>query len=54
MSAKEAPIKRILEILSMVQNIESASMVLFTVDNDPEEPVVRLSVVWEFERSKTE
>jgi len=54
MSAEETPIKRILEILSTIQNIESASMVLFTIDNDPEEPVVRLSVVWEFERSKTE
>ena len=54
MSEKELPIKRVLEILSTIQNIESDSMVLFTVDNDPEEPVVRLSVVWEFDRSKTE
>jgi len=54
MSEKELPIKRVLEILSAIQNIESDSMVLFSVDNDPEEPVVRLSVVWEFERSKTE
>jgi len=50
----ELPIKRIIEILSTIQNIEPDSMVLFTVDNDPEEPVVRLSVVWEFERSETE
>ena len=48
----ELPIKRILEILSTIQNIEPDSMVLFTVDNDLDEPVVRLSVVWEFERSK--
>ncbi len=52
MSEKESPIKRIIEILLKIQNIESDSMVLFTVDNDPEEPVVRVSVVWEFERSE--
>ena len=49
---EELPIKRVLEILSTIQNIESDSMVLFSVDNDPNESVVRLSVVWEFERSK--
>ena len=52
--SEKLPIKRVLEILSTIQNIEPDSMVLFSVDNDPEEPVVRLSVVWEFERSKTE
>ena len=52
MSEIDLPIKRVLEILSTIQSIEPDSMVLFTVDNDPEEPVVRLSVVWEFERSK--
>jgi len=50
----ELPIKRILEILSAIQNIEPDSMVLYSVDNDPDEPVLRLSVVWEFERSKKE
>jgi len=54
MSENETPIKRILEILSTIQNVESDSMVLFSVDNDPEESMVRLSAVWEFERSKEE
>ena len=52
--SERLPIKRIIEILSTINDIESDSMVLFTVDNDPDEPVLRLSVVWEFERSKTE
>ena len=50
----ELPIKRIIDILAIIQNIESDSMVLYSMDNDPDEPVLRLSVVWEFERSKTE
>ena len=54
MSEKELPMKRIIEILIELQSIESDSMVLYTMDNDPTEPVIRISVVWEFERSKTE
>jgi len=53
-SEKESPIKRIIEILLKIQNTEPDSIVLFTVENDPEEPAVRVSAVWEFERSKTE
>ena len=51
MSENELPIKKIIVILSNIQNIEADSMVLCTVDNDPDEPVVRITVVWEFQRS---
>ena len=50
----ELPIKRIIDILTIIQNVEPDSMVSYLVDNDPDEPVLRLSVVWEFERSKEE
>jgi hypothetical protein len=50
--SEEPAIKRILEILTRIQNIEPLNMVLFSVDNDPDEPVLRLAVVWEFERTE--
>ena len=50
--SEEQAIKRIVQIITDIQNTETSNMVIFNFDNDPDEAVMRLSVVWEFERSK--